>query len=64
MNVKTKTSWKKTPWQKIIKASEDGRGIRLTAEEVVALAGDDAIVTKALNDDYEEETGDASGCCR
>lgn len=53
--------WKKTPWQRIIIASEKGSGIRLSADEVWQLSRDDAIVTKALNDDCEEETGDAEG---
>jgi hypothetical protein len=59
-----KDKWKKTPWQRIVKASENGRGIRLTFNDVLALTSDEAIVTKALNDDYEEETGDPGGCCR
>jgi GNAT superfamily N-acetyltransferase len=58
LRVLNKNKWKKTPWQRIIMASEDGRGIRLSADEVIELSMDDAIVTKASNDDYEEENGE------
>ena len=40
-----------SPWQKIMRAAKAGRGLRLTAEEVVKLAHDDAIMTMAANED-------------
>lgn len=39
-----------TPWQRIIVAARAGRGVRLSSEEVVRLALDDAIATAAYND--------------
>jgi hypothetical protein len=43
-----------SPWQKIVRASEAHKGLRLTAEEVFRLSEDEAISTKAANDDYPE----------
>lgn len=42
---------KRTPYQRIVRAAERGTGCRLTAEEVAALAADDAIATSASLDD-------------
>ena len=46
---------KKTPWQRIIEASEKGVGIRLSWEEVSMLCMDDAIVTRAMLDDENDK---------
>ena len=43
-----------TPWQKIVRAAKAGRGLRLTSEECFKLFMDDAIETKATNDDIEQ----------
>lgn len=40
-----------TPHQKIMRAARNCTGLRLTADEVRHLAGDDAIATCATNDD-------------
>jgi hypothetical protein len=40
-----------SPWQKIVRASKKGKGLRLTADEVFQLACDDTIATLAQNDD-------------
>ena len=42
---------KLTPHQRIMRAAEKGRGLRLTADEVHALSMDGAIETCATNDD-------------
>jgi len=44
----------RTPWQKIRDAGERGTGLRLNAEEVGRLAFDNAIFTRAENDDAED----------
>lgn len=48
------TIQQRTPWQKIVRAAKAGRGLRLTADEVFKLFMDDAIETKATNDDIEQ----------
>jgi hypothetical protein len=45
---------KQTPWQRIMAASKKNVGVRLSADEVWALSFDDAIQTKAQNDDEDE----------
>lgn len=40
-----------TPYQRIMRAANEGRGIRLSALEVRQLSLDDAIQTVARNDD-------------
>lgn len=42
---------KLTPWQKIMRASKRGTGLRLSADEVWNLSRDNAIETLAGNDD-------------
>jgi hypothetical protein len=42
---------KKTPWQKIMDAAKKGRGLRLSADEIFLLSCDDAIETRARNDE-------------
>jgi len=44
-----------TPWQRIIEAAKDGRGIRLSWEECCRLHMDGAIETRASLDDDDEE---------
>jgi hypothetical protein len=48
------TARKATPHQRIVKAALAGVGMRLSADEVAYLAMDDAIQTRAVNDDYAE----------
>ncbi len=50
---KMKKPVKLTPWQRIVRAYEAGRGVHLSFEEVARLNMDDAIVTRAYNDDRE-----------
>ncbi len=38
---------KRDPWQKVIVASLEGKGLRLTVKEVQSLAGDEAILHTA-----------------
>ncbi len=40
-----------TPYQRIMRAAESGRGVHLSPDEVWAMSQDDAIATVALNDD-------------
>lgn len=44
-------SRKLTPYQRIMRAAAQGCGLRLTADEVEELAGDDAIEAVARGDD-------------
>lgn len=46
---------RKSPWQRIRDAGEKGRGLRLEAEEVAQLCGDDAIMKVAHDDDLRDE---------
>ncbi len=46
---------KKTPHQRIMIAAAKGVGIRLSADEVFRLSIDDAIATRAGNDDLNDE---------
>lgn len=39
-----------TPWEKIVKAGDEHRGLRLTWKEVWMLRLDDAIVQAAVNE--------------
>lgn len=48
------TRRKLTPWQRIMRASERGTGLRLSAEDVWRLSMDDAIHTRALLDDEDD----------
>lgn len=50
---------KLTPWQKIIRAADNGKGTYLTPEECSCLGFDEAIRSRAEQDDfpeYEEES--------
>ncbi len=42
---------RRTPWDRIIRAANTGRGTYLTAEDCGRLAGDSAIETRAIMDD-------------
>lgn len=44
-----------TPYQRIMRAAEKGRGVRLSADDVRRMAMDHAIVTLAENDDDEQD---------
>jgi hypothetical protein len=46
---------KLTPHQRIMRAAERGTGVRLTADEALALSMDTAIGSCAENDDAEQE---------
>lgn len=46
--------WKPSPWQRIMRAADRGRGLRLSAEEILQLSMDRAIQQVAENDDEEE----------
>lgn len=50
---------KKSLYQRIVRAAELGRGVRFSADECFALSLDDAIATRAANDDEAEETEEA-----
>lgn len=43
-----------SPYQRIMKAARDGKGIRLSADEVRQLAEDDAIQQVATEDDERD----------
>lgn len=45
----------KTPYQRIIDASKENRGVRLSAEEVDEMATDEAITLRALRDEEADE---------
>lgn len=56
-----------TPWQKIMRAYDDPRGVRglrLTADDVMLLGGDDAIATKAGNDDLDDDADELVSALR
>lgn len=42
-----------TPHQKIMRAAKRGTGCRLTADEVIQLSMDDAVATRAANDEAD-----------
>ncbi|MEY4783259.1 MAG: hypothetical protein RIR41_1194 [Pseudomonadota bacterium] len=44
---------KPTPYQRIMAAAKEGRGVRLSALEVAQMSCDDAIVQVASNDDVD-----------
>lgn len=46
---------KKTPYQRIMRAAERGGGVRLSVDDVFLLSMDDAIATRANNDDEDDE---------
>ncbi len=46
---------KKTPYQRIMRAHENGTGVRLTYDDVFLMGLDDAIATRASNDDEAGE---------
>ncbi len=48
-----------TPYMRIMRAAEAGRGLRLTADEVAAMSIDDAISRLAQNDRDDYEASDA-----
>jgi hypothetical protein len=48
---------KRCPYQAIMMAAANGRGLRLTAEEAEQLSGDGAIETVANNGLSEEDVG-------
>jgi hypothetical protein len=54
-DTKTPRRTKLTPWQRIVRASERGHGVKLSRHDAWLLAGDDAIATKARNDDEEQK---------
>ena len=48
-----------TPYQRIMRAAQAGRGVRLSAEDCWAMSRDDAISALAENDDAGECLRDA-----
>jgi hypothetical protein len=46
----TAEEMKRSPWARIIKASRDGKGLRLSAEDCSRLGRDDAIDTVGRQD--------------
>jgi hypothetical protein len=46
---------RRTPWQKIRDAAEKGTGVRLTRDECIRLAQDNAIMTRAELDDENDD---------
>lgn len=48
---------KLSPYQRICRAAKEGRGVRLSAEEIAILSHDDAIYTVATADDEALERG-------
>lgn len=46
---------KKTPYQRIMANAKLGKGVYLSAVEVLLMSCDDAILQVALNDDEREE---------
>ena len=50
-----------TPHQRIMRAAEKGIGVRLSAEEVLHLAMDDAIAQAAENDETPPEGSEKCG---
>ncbi len=52
---------KLSPYQRIMRASEAGRGLWLTAEEVGRMSQDDAITALASNDDAAAEEDHGRG---
>lgn len=44
-----------TPYQRIVRAAREGRGVRITAREAQEMARDTAIRDLAMNDDEEQE---------
>ena len=44
-----------TPWQRIVEAYEKGVGIRLSWDELHQLNQDDAITTRAMLDEDDEQ---------
>lgn len=46
-----------SPWQRIMRAAEEGAGLTLSPDEVDSLSRDGAIVTLAENDDLEFAEG-------
>lgn len=51
-----------TPWEKIVKAGDEHRGLRLTWEEVWMLRMDDAIAQAAINETEKRESGNPPPC--
>ena len=54
---------RKTPWQRIKDAADAGYGCRLSADEIIQLSRDGAIMARAELDDEEEEEQQNSGDC-
>lgn len=52
----------RTPWQRIARAAARGTGCRLTADDVLRLSQDGAIMTRAELDDADECPGDRDLC--
>jgi hypothetical protein len=46
---------KLTPYQRIVRAADQGKGVRLTAHECIDLSLDHAIEQRALMDDEEQD---------
>ena len=53
-NIRRTSRPKLSPWQKIMRAAREGRGLRLSEDEVWQLSADNAIETKAANDEDEQ----------
>jgi hypothetical protein len=49
-----KKAKRKTVYQRIVRAGESGRGLRLSAADTLALSLDDAIWSLARNDDFRD----------
>ena len=48
---------KLSPYQRIVRAAKEGKGVHLSGDEVFAMALDDAIETMAYNDDEADANG-------
>jgi len=44
-----------TPWERILRAANRGTGLRLSADDVLRLSQDDAIITRAEMDKEGED---------
>lgn len=47
-----------TPHQRIMRAADAGKGLRLSAADVLHLSKDDAVSTAAARDDYKDQHGE------
>lgn len=53
-----------TPWQRIMRATNRGTGLRLSADEIGQLSSDGAIETRAELDDEEREAESVTPAAR